>query len=200
MKRTKEEAEQTRQDLLNAALVVFSRKGYAAARLSDIAQAAGVTRGAIYHHFGGKEELFIALLDDASSISTKAIEQAVAQGGSLLEVLARILVTTFRLFEEDSRFRQVMALSLANFNLDLLAQRSHQEAEALVASISQALAGGIASGDLRADLDPKDAARAMLAYQNGMALLWLTNREAFSVKDNAEALAQIYLHGIAAGE
>jgi AcrR family transcriptional regulator len=197
MKRTKEEAEQTRQDLLNAALAVFSRKGYAAARLSDIAQAAGVTRGAIYHHFGGKEELFIALLDDASSISSQAVQQAVTQGGSLLEVLSRIMVNTFNLIEDDSRFRQVMALSLATTNLDLLARRRYQEAEALVESISQQLAGGISSGELRPDLDPKDAARALLAYQNGLAMLWFTNPDMFSVKESAEAMARIYLHGIA---
>jgi TetR/AcrR family acrAB operon transcriptional repressor len=197
MKRTKEEAEQTKRDLLNAALAVFSRKGYAAARLSDIAQAAGVTRGAIYHHFGGKEELFIALLDDAAAISNQAIQQAVSEGGSLLEVLSRIMIYTFNLIEDDSRFRQVMALSLFTTNLEELAQRRYQEAKLLVESIAQQLTGGIASGELRQDLDPKNAARALLAYQNGMALLWFTNPDAFSVKGNAEALAQIYLHGIA---
>jgi AcrR family transcriptional regulator len=196
MKRTKEEADQTKQDLLNAALAVFSHKGYAATRLSDIAQAAGVTRGAIYHHFGGKEELFISLLDDASEISSQAIEQAIAQGGGLLEVLSHIMINTFNLIEDDRRFRQVMALSLATSNLDLLAQRKYQEAEALVESISQSLSGGIASGELRPDLDPKNAARALLAYQNGLAMLWFTNPDTFSVKDSAEALSEIYLHGI----
>lgn len=197
MKRTKEEADRTKQELLNAALSVFSSKGYAATRLSDIASTAGVTRGAIYHHFGGKEELFLALLNDASKISNQAIEQAVAQGGSLLEVLSRILVFTFNLIEDDHRFRQVMALSLSATNLNLLAKQKSNEAEILVESISQSLAGGIASGDLRPDLDPKNAARALLAYQNGLALLWFTNPQAFSVKEHAHALAEIYLHGIA---
>lgn len=76
MKRTKEEAEQTRQDLLNAALTILNRKGFEATRLEDIAQEAGVTRAAIYHHFGSKVELFFALLNDASAQSNKAIQQA----------------------------------------------------------------------------------------------------------------------------
>jgi len=62
MKRTQEEAAKTRQDLLDAALQVFSQQGYQAARLQDIAKAAGVTRGAIYHHFGSKAELFNTLM------------------------------------------------------------------------------------------------------------------------------------------
>ena len=62
MRRTKEEAAQTRQDLLAAALTIFSQKGYEAARLEDIAEMAGVTRGAIYFHFGNKAGLFMALV------------------------------------------------------------------------------------------------------------------------------------------
>jgi TetR/AcrR family acrAB operon transcriptional repressor len=197
MRRTKEEAEKTRQDLLDAALALFSRKGYESTRLEDIAQSAGVTRGAIYHHFGGKEELFIALLDDASAISNKAIQQAIVEGGSLIEILSRILVYTFNLIEDDTRFRQVMALTLAATNVDELARRKYSEAKELVGSIGEALARGIESGELRPDLDPNNAARALLAYQNGLALLWFYNRDTFSVKDNAEAMAQIYLYGIA---
>jgi len=197
MKRTKEEAQQTRINILNAALAIFSRKGYESTRLEDIAETAGVTRGAIYHHFGGKEGLFLALLDDASTISNKAIQGAVSEGGSLLEVLSRILVYTFRLIEDDKRFRQVMALSLSTTNLEALASRRYQEADQLVTSISQILSGGIESGELRPDLDPQNAARALLGYQNGLALLWFSNRDTFSVKENAEAMAKIYLYGIA---
>jgi hypothetical protein len=48
-------------------------------------------------------------------------------------------------------------------------------------------------------LDPDVAARAFLAYQNGLSLLWLSNQEAFSIKAQAGALAAVFLQGIAAG-
>ena len=51
MKKTKEEAEITKESILQAALEVFSKNGYAASRMIDIAKEAGVTRGAIYWHF-----------------------------------------------------------------------------------------------------------------------------------------------------
>jgi AcrR family transcriptional regulator len=47
-----------RRQIIDAATVVFSREGYVAANLEDIARAAGVAPTAIYYHFGGKEELF----------------------------------------------------------------------------------------------------------------------------------------------
>jgi hypothetical protein len=91
----------------------------------------------------------------------------------------------------------VLALSLFTTNLEELAERRYREAKMLVESISHQLAEDVSSGELRPDLNPENAARALLAYQNGLALLWFTNPDAFSVKDNAEALAQIYLYGIA---
>lgn len=61
MRRTKEEAEQTKQAILSAAVDVFSEHGVARATLAQVAQAADVTRGAVYWHFKNKIEIFDAL-------------------------------------------------------------------------------------------------------------------------------------------
>jgi TetR/AcrR family acrAB operon transcriptional repressor len=198
MRRTKEEAEKTRQDILNAALGVFSRKGYEAARLETVAKQAGVTRGAIYHHFDGKEALYLALFDDATAIGNQAIQRAMQEGTSFLDTVEKILVYTLNLLEEDVRFRQVKRLSLQTVDMRAVRERSHREAETLVESVGEAFRGGIASGELRPDLDPLTAARAFLAYQNGLAHLWLANPDAFSITDNAPDLAAVFLHGVAA--
>ena len=62
MRRTKEAAENTQRELLDAALTTFGQKGYEATRLEDIARRAGVTRGAIYHHFSNNADLYKALV------------------------------------------------------------------------------------------------------------------------------------------
>lgn len=61
MKRTKAQALQTREHLMLAALDVFHHHGVSRASLNEIAQAAGMTRGALYWHFKNKEALFEAL-------------------------------------------------------------------------------------------------------------------------------------------
>ena len=63
MRRTREEALETRQGLLAAAIRVFSDRGLEATRLEDVAEQAGVTRGALYWHFTNKEDLLVTLLD-----------------------------------------------------------------------------------------------------------------------------------------
>jgi AcrR family transcriptional regulator len=61
--RQAERTEATRRKLLAAAERIFARDGFEAARLEDIAAGAGYTRGAFYANFGGKEEIFFALLE-----------------------------------------------------------------------------------------------------------------------------------------
>ncbi|HMN30494.1 MAG TPA: helix-turn-helix domain-containing protein, partial [Caldilineaceae bacterium] len=55
--------QQTRERLLDAAVEVFSRRGYHAASVEEISEAAGFSKGAVYSNFASKEELFLALLD-----------------------------------------------------------------------------------------------------------------------------------------
>lgn len=63
MRRIKAEAEETRRDLLHAALRLFDEKGYQAATLSEIAESTGVTRGALYWHFKNKADILTALAE-----------------------------------------------------------------------------------------------------------------------------------------
>jgi TetR/AcrR family acrAB operon transcriptional repressor len=202
MKRTKEDAEKTRQALLDAALAVFSSKGYQAARLQDIAAIAGTTRGAIYHHFSNKAELYKALIKEAAQQGNVAIETAVSTGGSFTDIFQRIFITTLQLLATDERFRQVTALSLYKTGIspalaDLEEQRL-QEADSLVTGIAATMQQGIAAGELRDDVAPETMARAFLSFQNGVSWLWLAGGQNFSLADEATALSEILLHGVAA--
>jgi AcrR family transcriptional regulator len=59
----RERSEATTGELLAAARELFASKGYAATLLDDVVRRAGVTKGALYHHFGGKRELFEAVFE-----------------------------------------------------------------------------------------------------------------------------------------
>ena len=201
MKRTKEKAEETRKSVLDAALRVFSRKGYAAAALEDIAAEAGVTRGAIYHHFGSKEKLYIALADGASAQTWALVDLAIEEGGIFTQIISRIMAYHANLLEDDRHYREVVMLTLTSSQASsgpaALKERQYFEAKAAVEHVAGYFQMGIARGELRADLDPYAGARAMLALQNGLAYLWLANPDAFSLKESAPALIDVFLQGIA---
>ena len=73
-RRTKEEAEATRESVLRAALDLFSEKGYSRTTFSDIAKSIGMTRGAVYWHFENKEALLAAMIDYVHQYKEKLVE------------------------------------------------------------------------------------------------------------------------------
>ena len=202
MRRTAEDAAQTRQTILDAALTVFSQKGYHATRLSDIAAQADVTRGAIYHHFDNKAKLYAALINSASTIGSNTVQEAIEAGKPFAETCALILVNSLTLLERNRQVRQITELFLFKTGLDPdlmeLEEIRQQQAVTTVEGIAMFMQQGIENGDLRSDLDPFDVARAFIAYQNGLISLWLSNRDAFSIGERAPALANIFLEGITA--
>jgi AcrR family transcriptional regulator len=68
--------QQTREYLLRAAAQVFSEQGFHAATLDEVAAAAGFTKGAVYSNFKNKEDLFLALLEDAYTREMSALKAA----------------------------------------------------------------------------------------------------------------------------
>lgn len=72
-----EQSEVTRGALLRVARELFTEKGYAATATEDIVQRAGVTRGALYHHFRDKAELFQAVFEDAERGLVEKVRTAV---------------------------------------------------------------------------------------------------------------------------
>lgn len=67
-------SEETRTKIMDAAIKLFSNRGYNAASVDDICAEAGISKGAFYHHFKSKQELFLALLDGWLQTIDRAIE------------------------------------------------------------------------------------------------------------------------------
>lgn len=106
MRRTAEEAEQTRRALLEAALLTFEERGWRGATFEVVAARAGVTRGALHHHFSSK----VVLLEDALAWGWAEY------GTRLLDVepadLAALLPEFVHLLREDARFRALAACTV----------------------------------------------------------------------------------------
>lgn len=114
MRRTKAEAEQTRQSLLSTARQLFAQQGVAKTSLDQIAQAAGLTRGAVYWHFANKAELFHALREEALFPlfqDMKTTLRGDGQGDPLLRVEQGMLQILSNL-EQNDELRETFSLSV----------------------------------------------------------------------------------------
>src|SRR2546422_2437727 len=83
-------ADLTRQRLARAALEHFTTRGYETTTTAEIAKKAGVSEGAIYRHFTGKQQLLNDLYRASARWATEVLQQAEAAGGTPRERLARL--------------------------------------------------------------------------------------------------------------
>jgi TetR/AcrR family transcriptional regulator, acrAB operon repressor len=200
MRRTKEEAVVTRDTLLEAALTLFSTKGYAATSIDDITKVAGLTRGALYYHFQSKADLYNILVEEVSANGVNIVEQAVAEGGTFTEILKRIFVRQLTFIENDKKARAVMELALfktgSHPELQTGRERQIEAGKAMIDGIAQAMQIGVLSGELRNDITPKEMALSFLAFQNGIIYMWFTSPTSFSLKASAETFTSVLLSGL----
>jgi TetR/AcrR family transcriptional regulator, acrAB operon repressor len=200
MRKTKEEAEVTRNSLLDSALAVFSSKGYETTRLEDIAEEAGVTRGAIYHHFGGKLELYNALLNERFARANQIMEQVIEEGGTPLQLLRRVMVRSLQYLEEDADYRAVQELVLFKTAMipELQEGLRHKQAgqRTYLEYISSLVEQGVDTGEIRPGTNPRDAALSILGLMNGVSLLWMFDSKLFSLRARAENIVDTFLNGI----
>ncbi len=80
------------QELLDAALKVFAAQGYRSARLEEVAEAAGVTKGTIYHYFATKEELLLGVIDHYQARAFGRIEEVLRDNQGSVSMRIRLIV------------------------------------------------------------------------------------------------------------
>jgi AcrR family transcriptional regulator len=192
-------------EILTAALDVFRARGYAAARLEDVAARAGVTKGTLYLYFSGKEALFQALVRE-SVLPNIARAEALARAhqGSAAELL-RLLLTNFGALiagdERLSAFPKLMMAEagnfpeLARFYLKHVIRRGFR----LMVSI---LKRGVAAGEFQ-PMDYAVTARLAIAPMLFLAL-WRHSFAAHDPRGPAPGAVvarhvELFLAGLAAG-
>jgi TetR/AcrR family acrAB operon transcriptional repressor len=205
VRRTKQEAQETRSHLLDTAENLFREKGVSRTSLAEIAQQAGVTRGAIYWHFENKADLFNAMCDRATLPMEALLENmADPDQPDPLGLLRRANVQALSLVERDARCRRVFEiLTLKCEYVDELApnvQRRQECRQGVREVIRQALENARRRGQVRADLDVDLAATALLAFIDGLILDWGIEPQAYSLAEKAGPLIDLFLSGLIGGQ
>ena len=110
MKRTKEDAARTREQIFRAGITVFARMGYAAGTLHDVAREAGVTRGAIYWHFGNKQAFFQETVARLNGIYDSLVEATLDTSGTPADLVETATARIIERFVTDTEFRAMQEL------------------------------------------------------------------------------------------
>jgi AcrR family transcriptional regulator len=170
--------EERRQAILQAAEEVFARLGLAPAKIADIAKAAGMSYGLVYHYFGTKEAVFAALVERAAHSTSMLVQYLSMRPGTPLERLAWL---TQVMVEGVRQHPARMAVMLEALTKEMVAEGVRQMArrsnDQLRAAVQELLAAGQQSGEVAAG-DPAAMANLYLSLMNGIATTVLAERPA----------------------
>ncbi|MFT4051947.1 MAG: TetR/AcrR family transcriptional regulator [Microbacterium sp.] len=147
---------ETQQALLVAAGQVFSRLAYSEARLRDIAEAAEISQGALYFHFGNKEDVAQAVLEAQQERMRAVLDDVTVYDGTALERILMLFDGLGRLVSSDELVQAGIRLSMQpGTGLDAQVGAPYRNWVAVAGAIIQ---DGIADGSMSPDLDADAAA------------------------------------------
>ncbi len=177
---------------------LFSQRGVSSTSLAEIAQAAGVTRGAIYWHFKNKADLFGEIWElSESSIGDLEIEYQAKFPGDPLSVLREILVYVLEatVVEERRRLMMEIIFHKCEFVGEMASAQQAQRSLCLESydRIEQTLNLCIQSKMLPANLLTRRAAILMRSYVSGIMENWLFSPQSFDLKKEARDYVAILL-------
>ena len=103
MRRTQEDAEKTKQMILDAGIRIFAEQGYYHTSMEEIAKAANVTRGAVYWHFKSKDDFILAMADSIYTETSERISLYFSKGTTLGEKLSETIKNIGYWYLEDEQ-------------------------------------------------------------------------------------------------
>jgi AcrR family transcriptional regulator len=187
-------AQERQRRILDAALAVFSRRGYRDASVDEIADAAETSKGGIYFHFPGKQALFRALMDFSWRRLLDRVEAAIAAEDDPIARADAALLTVLRTFAGHRSLARLFMLEAlgagAEFQERLLAV--HDEFIALICRhLDDAVAAGVV-----APLDTTIASRAWFGALNEVILHWLVKEEPRDLEDVYAVLRPLLMRSV----
>jgi AcrR family transcriptional regulator len=190
------DAPPTRERLADAALVTFARRGYEAARVEDICQTAGIARATFYRHFGGKDDVLTALVDqlvddlEQMAAGVEPVTADAAGYGALRALVAANLAIA-------ERWAPIVpVLTLPGGGTSTARDRTIASVTAVSRRVGEAFAAGGAGAS-----DPFVAALAITGLTDGVGhqvRTWDLALDRETVADSLTALAFRMLHPEAA--
>lgn len=199
MKRTKEEAQKTRERLIECAVKVFNDKGYANATLTDIAREAEVTRGAIYHHFGSKDEFVDAIVQTNKSRINNYIEEVLDGKNDVFysirkvfsDILGKLETNEFFKSTEELLLKMHLTGDLKNHKCTLQDANTEGFRKLFDTFETAKQEGKISEGH-----DSKHLAILLISCYLGTFVTWLVHPELVSLQKDGTALLNIILDSI----
>ena len=196
---TKQDAQATREALLDAAERVFGQRGVSRTSLNHIAEAAGLTRGAVYWHFKDKADLFNAMMERVTLPLENELEGLADQPGDLIEALVQRLMRSLARIAGDERTQRVLGIATMMVEhveeLGAVRERHASIDSANVERVTQAFERASALRGQPLPAPARQLAEGFHALVRGLVYSWLL-QQSFDLEATGRVAVRAYLSGI----
>lgn len=165
----------TRERILDAALMAFSRQGYHGTRLDDIVEESATSKGAIYFHFANKERLFLALVDQFADLLERRVQEAIAPeppGMTRVRTAVEEVLNTFGRYRRPAKVLLVQAVGLGS----VFENKRSEITDRFARLIESYLQEAIDVGEIEA-MDTEVVAMAWMGAIYALIIRWVTTGE-----------------------
>jgi TetR/AcrR family fatty acid metabolism transcriptional regulator len=184
----------TRERIVRSAVAVFARKGYHRATVDDIVRESGTSKGAVYHHFGNKEALFVALVDDFAARLAGAVAAAIEQSHGAVGKIEAGLRAGLETFAAHRDLAHIILLESTSVSPAYQAKRA--EIHGRFAALIQGYLDQAVAERTIPPLDTRIATLAWLGAINELVIVSLSTGAPDLVAEVVPALAPMLLRVI----
>jgi len=194
-------SEETQAHIKAAAISAFSQSGFDAASVADICGRAGVSKGAFYHHFPSKQDLFLVIMEDwlrgidsllfSKTESGVSVPRRIAEMGNKMGIIFQAASGQLPMFME---FMVQASRDATVWNAVIAPYRRFQQQFAAL------LEQGVQEGSIQPDADVEQAAHALISLAVGILLQGVVDPRAADWKGVTNAGVAMIIDGITRGE
>jgi len=180
-----------------AAALIFQEKGYHAASMQDIAEAVALKKGSLYHHVNSKQEILLALLDEALVLILERLQTVFNQDLSPSEKLRQAMRTYLSFLTENRSLSSVLLLEYRSLEpefKDLHIPRRDQVEKILQEIIEE----GVSQGDFQESLTGMTS-KALLGVLN-WTITWYREDGPLTAEQIADQFTDLFINGLLARE
>lgn len=161
----------TRQRILDAAVEVFANKGYHDARVDEIVELSGTSKGAVYFYFPSKQHIFLALVDEFARLLQEGLAQALMQETEGIRRVNAALKSVMITFGEYRHLAKIFLIQAAGLG-EAFEEKRMEIHNRFVQVIQLYLEQAVKDGDIP-PIDPEIAALAWMGAINEVVIRWV---------------------------
>jgi AcrR family transcriptional regulator len=192
------QSEQTRQQIIDTAARLFANRGYNGTSMSDLASAAGLTKGAFYHHFESKEALFFAVVQSVREKWEKAVGSEVVQAQNAVEQIMILLSKHAQLLRREPTLCLVMhglTAEMEETNPGFL-KALHSVYSDMIGFVEELIRNGQTQGQIRTDVNAQLMALNIVGLLRGVSCFALLTEMNLDCVQVIEALKPVLIDGL----